>query len=210
MVGFDHRHMPSWKIQVIIQINFNIFFDSLSKFRMEWRDIIAISHSFLQKFLLSFLYLLINNIQSIPCHNLSQLILRYFLTTSFHSLMLHCWKMFQVRNSQALSIYSLLFHLFQMLYKCTVDHQSSNFVFQRFLLHVCEVQPEYLHQLYLTFRVEFFHQFHDQILELSNHIAPHFLLPLEYLNKIIKIFVKTNRKTILLIDFPVLAVPLAD
>ena len=97
-----------------------------------------------------------------------------------------------------------------MFNKCTVDNQPSNFILQRFILHFCQVQPEYFHQLYLTFSVEFIHQLHNQVFKLSDHIATHFLLPLEYLNKTIKILVKTNRKTPLLIDLPVLTIPLVN
>ena len=97
-----------------------------------------------------------------------------------------------------------------MLYKCTVDYQPTYFVLQWVLLHFCQVQPEYLHQFYLTFCIEFFYQFHNQVLKLPDHIAPYFLLSLESLNKTIKILMKTNRKTPLLIDLSVLTIPLSD
>lgn len=81
-----------------------------------------------------------------------------------------------------------------------VDEQSSQFVLEAVLAQSGEVEAEDFNQFYLALGLELAHQRHRQVFKLAHDVIAHLLLTLEYLDKVIEVFVNTEREASLLVE----------
>lgn len=98
--------------------------------------------------------------------------------------------------------------------KRIIDQQTPESILHILLLQLGQVEPKDLDEFNLGLDLKFPHECHGQILKLPNHIISDLLLPLEDLNKAIKILMQAQWKSSFLIKFIVsfllIIIPLKD